>query len=140
MKEFNKDIIGVGGAIINIGDDFWLRSVNLAYGTFLGCGNSVQGKLIRNRRFVSRISGCNSMYHRHGILKAGGFRTSLPGAEDAELNSRLFQRGKLLYLPDTIMQHDHGRGLNGFARQIFARIMGLSLRQRQFVAGLQTLE
>ena len=35
-KELNDGIVGVGGAIKNIGNGFWLDSVNLAYGTFLG--------------------------------------------------------------------------------------------------------
>ena len=38
-KEFNDGIVGVGGAIKNIGTGFWLDSINLAYGTFLGSAN-----------------------------------------------------------------------------------------------------
>ncbi|MFC1931496.1 glycosyltransferase [Chloroflexota bacterium] len=116
---FNDGIIGVGGAIKNIGEGFWIHSVNLAYGTFLGSANSVQGRVFSEKRFVNSISGCNSMYRRQDILGVGGFNPSLPGAEDAELNGRMLKKGKLLYLPDAVILHDHGRGLKDFARQMF---------------------
>ena len=128
--EFNDGVIGVGGAIKNIGQDFWVRSVNLAYGTFLGSANSVQGRFFPDKRFVNSISGCNSMYRRQDILRVGGFNPNLPGAEDAELNGRLLKKGKLLYLPDAVILHDHGRGLKDFARQMFhyGRDRGVALR------------
>jgi glycosyltransferase involved in cell wall biosynthesis len=116
---FSNGIIGVGGAIKNIGQGFWVHSVNLAYGTFLGSARSVQGRYFSDRRFVNSISGCNSMYRRQDVLEVGGFNPDLPGAEDAELNGRMLKRGKLLYLPDAVVLHDHGRGLRDFARQMF---------------------
>ena len=130
VKEFNGDIIGVGGAIENIGEGFWIRSINLAYGTFLGSANSVQGRFFKNKRFVNSISGCNSMYRRQDILKVGGFNTGLPGAEDAELNGRLLKKGKLLYLPNAVILHDHGRGLKEFAKQMlrYGRDRGVARR------------
>ena len=130
VKEFDISIIGVGGAIKNIGEGFWTRSINLAYGTFLGSANSVQGRFFKDNRFVNSISGCNSMYHRQDILKVGGFNTSLPGAEDAELNGRLLKQGKLLYVSDAVILHDHGRGLKKFARQMlrYGRDRGVARR------------
>ncbi len=130
VEGFNDGIIGVGGAIKNIGDGFWVRSINLAYGTFLGSANSVQGRLFKNKRFVNSISGCNSIYRRLDILKVGGFDTTLPGAEDAELNGRLLKEGKLLYLPGAVILHDHGRGLKEFARQMlrYGRDRGVARR------------
>ncbi len=136
VKEFDNGIIGVGGAIKNIGEGFWIRSINLAYGTFLGSANSVQGRLFKDRRFVNSISGCNSMYHRQDILDASGFNTGLPGAEDAELNGRLLKKGKLLYLPDAVVLHDHGRGLKEFAKQMlrYGRDRGVARRPSLQVA------
>lgn len=130
VKEFDSGIIGIGGAIRNIGDGFWIRSINLAYGTFLGSANSVQGRFFKDKRFVNSISGCNSMYRRQDILKVGGFNTSLPGAEDAELNGRLLKEGKLRYLPNAVILHDHGRGLNEFAKQMlrYGRDRGVARR------------
>jgi cellulose synthase/poly-beta-1,6-N-acetylglucosamine synthase-like glycosyltransferase len=119
VKEFDSGIIGVGGAIKNIGEGFWIRSINLACDTFLGSANSVQGRFFKHKRFVNSISGCNSMYRRQDILKVGGFNTNLPGAEDAELNGRLLKGGKLLYLPIAVILHDHGRGVKEFAKQMF---------------------
>ncbi len=129
-KGFDNGIMGVGGVIKNIGQDFWIHSINLAYGTFLGSANSVQGRVFKKKRLVRSISGCNSMYRRQDILEVGGFNPSLPGAEDTELNSRLLRKGKLLYLPEAIILHDHGRGLKDFARQMlrYGRDRGVARR------------
>jgi len=117
-KEFNDGIVGVGGAIKNVGDGFWLDSVNLAYGTFLGSANSIQGGVVKNKGFVSSISGCNSMYRKADLVAVGGFNHKLPGAEDSELNARLTKRGKLLFVPNAVVLHNHGRGLKDFAKQM----------------------
>lgn len=118
FRGFGDEIVGVGGAIKNIGEKLWVRSVNLAYGTFLGSGSSVQGRVFKDSRYVKSISGCNSMYRKETVLEVGGFKVNLPGAEDTELNGRLLARGKLLYVPDAIVFHHHGRGLKGFAIQM----------------------
>jgi GT2 family glycosyltransferase len=52
-------------------------------------------------------------------MRIGGFNVQLKGAEDAELNRRLSKLGKLLYTPDAIVRHDHGRSLKGFASQLY---------------------
>lgn len=118
-KELTNGIVGAGGIIKNVGDEFWVRSVNHSYSNFLGSANSVQGRLFTERRFVRSISGCNSMYRRTDILRAGGFKTELRGAEDADLNSRMSRLGKLLYTPEAVVYHDHGRGLRKFGEQMF---------------------
>ncbi len=118
FRGFGDEIVGVGGAIKNIGEELWVRSVNLAYGTFLGSGSSVQGRVFKDSRYVKSISGCNSMYRKETVLEVGGFKVNLPGAEDTELNGRLLARGKLLYVPDAIVFHHHGRGLKEFAIQM----------------------
>jgi len=130
VRGFDSSIVGVGGAIKNIGEGFWIRSINLAYGTFFGSANSVQGRFFENKRFVNSVSGCNSMYRRKDILKVGGFRPSLPGAEDAELNGRLLTEGKLLYIPTAVILHDHGRGMKEFAKQMlrYGRDRGVARR------------
>lgn len=117
-REFDDGIVGVGGGVKNIGKGLWIQSINLAYETFLGSANSIQGRFFKNKRFVSSISGCNSMYCMEDILKVGGFNVSLPGAEDAELNKRLLKKGNLLYTPNAVIFHDHRRGLGEFAKQM----------------------
>ena len=119
VKGFDVGIVGVGGGIIQMGDGFWIQSINLAFNTFLGSANAVQGRLLRKKRFVNTFSGCNSMYRKENIMHVGGFNIQLKGAEDAELNRRLSKLGKLLYTPDAIVLHDHGRGLKGFASQLY---------------------
>ncbi len=116
---FAPGISGVGGQIVNEGDSFWQKAVDAALDTVVGSANSVQGRMFVAPRYVSSISGCNSMYRRADLLAVGGFRTDLVTTEDTELNRRLLARGKLLYIPDAIVHHRHERGLRDFARRMF---------------------
>src|SRR2546426_980236 len=61
---FAPDISGVGGKIANEGDSFWQKAVDAALDTIVGSANSVQGRMFGAPRYVSSISGCNSMYRR----------------------------------------------------------------------------
>ena len=119
VKEFDEDIVGVGGGIKNIGEGLWEKSINLISGTFLGSANSVQGQLFTDKRYVKSISGCNSMYHKEDILKIGGFDVRLSTAEDTELNRKLLRAGKLLYTPNAVILHNHQRGLKDFAKRMY---------------------
>ena len=116
---FEEGIVGVGGGIQNIGRGIWTNSINLASATFLGSGRSVQGGASFSERFVKSISGCNSMYRRSDLLQAGGFDPDLSGADETELNARLLKSGKLRYVRDAAVLHDHSRGLKGFARNMY---------------------
>ena len=119
VKEFDEVIIGVGGGIKNIGEGLWEKSINLVMGTFLGSANSVQGRFFTDKRYVKSISGCNSMYRKDDILKVGGFNVISPGAEDAELNRKLLEFGKLIYTPDAIVSHNHRWNLKEFTKKMF---------------------
>jgi len=112
-------ISGVGGQILNEGDSFWQKAVDTALDTIVGSANSVQGRTFVAPRYVSSISGCNSMYRRADLMAVGGFRTDLVTTEDTELNHRLMVRGKLLYTPDALVHHRHERGRRDFARRMF---------------------
>jgi len=112
-------VVGVGGRIVSEGDTFWQQAVDAALDTILGSANSVQGRMFRAKRFVSSISGSNSLYRRRDVVEVGGFRTDLVTTEDTELNRRLLARGKLLYVPEAVIRHRHERGLRDFARRIF---------------------
>jgi GT2 family glycosyltransferase len=116
---FQSGVAGVGGLIKNVDRGFWVRSVNLAYGTFLGSANSVQGRNFNRQRYVNSISGCNSMYRRADLVRAGGFNPALPGCEDADLNSRIIKLGHLVFQPQALVRHDHGRGLKDFTNMMF---------------------
>ncbi len=118
VKEFSEGVIGVGGQTRNIGSKFWTRSINLAFSTFLGSANSVQGRLFKEKRTVSSISGCNSIYRKQDILEVGGFDINFT-SEDADLNRRLIKKGKLLYTPEAVVLHDQGRDLKEFAEQMY---------------------
>ncbi len=117
---FSDGIVGVGGGIKNIGEGLWIHSVNLAQNTFLGGGFSIQTRLFRERRFVKSISACNSMYRKEDLEKIGGFNVHLSGADETDLNARLLKIGKLLYVPDAVILHDHGRGLKEFAKNMYS--------------------
>jgi glycosyltransferase involved in cell wall biosynthesis len=117
--ELREGIVGVGGGIINLGNGFWERSVNLAFGTFLGSANSVQGRYFKEKRFVNSISGCNSMYRKKDLLSVKGFDVTLGTAEDTELNKKLLPLGQLLYTPSAIIYHNHHRGVKDFTKRMY---------------------
>jgi glycosyltransferase involved in cell wall biosynthesis len=119
VKEFSDEVVGVGGGLKYFGEGLWDSSIALAMNTLVGSGNSVQGRLFKKRRFVKSISGCNCMYRKETLLKIGGFNVNLSINEDTELNRRLSKLGKLLYVPDAIVIHYHGRGLKGFAKRMY---------------------
>jgi cellulose synthase/poly-beta-1,6-N-acetylglucosamine synthase-like glycosyltransferase len=77
VREFDDGIVGVGGGIRNIGKGLWEESIALALDTFLGSANSVQDRVLKGKRIVRSISGCNSMYRKMDILKVGGFDVHL---------------------------------------------------------------
>ncbi len=116
---FGGGIVGVGGGIQNIGEGLWTKSINLAFATFLGSGRSVQGGALFADRFVKSVSGCNSMYRKSDLLRAGGFDPNLSGADETELNARLLKSGKLRYVRGATVLHDHSRGLKEFARNMY---------------------
>jgi glycosyltransferase involved in cell wall biosynthesis len=118
VMEFKEGIVGVGGKIINIDHGFWQRSINLAFSTFLGSANSVQGRPFKKKRLVSSISACNAMYRREDIMEAGGLNPSVI-SEDSELNGRLLKKGKLLYTPEAVVIHDQDKGLKDFAKLMY---------------------
>lgn len=119
--EFNEKIIGVGGGIKNIGEGFWIKSINLSQDTFLGGGGSVQARLLKERRFVKSISGCNSMYRKRDLIDIGGFNVHLTGADETELNYRLLKerKGNLCYTPSAPIMHNHGRNLKEFSINMY---------------------
>lgn len=118
IKGFDGDIVGVGGGIENAGEGIWKKSIAFAVGTFLGSAFSVQGRLYPDKRYVKSISGCNSMYKKKNLSTVGNFDVNLSTAEDAELNNRLLKIGKLLYVPNTVVLHNHNRGLKEFAKRM----------------------
>jgi GT2 family glycosyltransferase len=127
LSELEDGIVGVGGSVHNIGDSLWQKSINLSQDTFLGAANSIQGRVYKKNKYVNSISGCSCLYRKRDLVKVGGFRTDLRTAEDTELNKRLLTLGKLLYVPNAIMIHKHGRGLADFSK-----------RMRQYGAGRAT--
>lgn len=118
LAEMKKDIIGAGGCVVNIGGTIWENSINLTQNTFLGSANSIQGRIFNQKKIVKSISGCNSLYRKSDLFVAGGFNINLHTAEDAELNRRLLKYGKLIYVPDAVVIHNHGRGVLDFARRM----------------------
>ena len=72
VKEFDEEIVGVGGGIESIGENYWQKSINLVTKTFIGSANSVQGRPFKNKRYVKSISGCNSIYRKADLLKSEG--------------------------------------------------------------------
>jgi len=117
MKEFKDGVVGVGGRYEDIGQGLWTRSINLTFKTPLSGAKSRWDK----RKMVKNLSVCgaNGICRREDILKAGGFKVTLSGAEDLELSNRLAKLGTLVYTGDAVILHNHNRGLTDFARQAY---------------------
>ncbi|MBT9132988.1 MAG: putative mycofactocin biosynthesis glycosyltransferase MftF [Firmicutes bacterium] len=117
VKELDDGIAGVGGRYEDIGKGLWTRSINLTFRTPLSGAKSRWTE----RRVVKNLSVCgaNGMCRREDILRVGGFRVTLSGAEDLELSSRLSKLGPLVYTPDALVLHNHDRGLKDFAKQAY---------------------
>lgn len=120
LKEFQNDIVGVGGGIKNIGKGIWEEAIALALDTFLGSANSVQDRILKKKQFVSSISGCNSMYRRKDLIDIGGFNKTYSLNEDTEINLRLQKKGKILYTPEAIVLHNQERNLIQFCKRMFS--------------------
>jgi len=118
FRHFNEKAVGVGGKVVNTGNSFWERTINLCLDTLIGSANSVQGKIFKESKKVSSISGCNCMYRRKDLLGIGGFNIDLPTAEDTDLNKRLSRLGDLIYVPDATVYHHHRRGVKAFAKRM----------------------
>jgi len=110
--------VGVGGGIKNIGSGLWEESIALALDTFLGSASSVQDRVLKEKRVVKSISGCNSIYRKRDVVAVGGVNVRLSINEDTELNARLQQYGTLVYTPDAIVHHHQERTLGEFARRM----------------------
>lgn len=119
VKEMKENISGVGGCIKNVGRDTWGKPIALTSDTFLGSGNSVQGRIFKEKRYVKSISGCNSLYRKEDLITVGGFDTTLHINEDTDLSLRLSKIGKLLYTPDAAVLHDQSRELKAFAKRMY---------------------
>jgi glycosyltransferase involved in cell wall biosynthesis len=115
---FEPEVVGVGGTILNCGEAKALKIVNASFSSPLGSGNSVQGRLFVSPREVKSISGANSMYRLSVLRSCGGFNVHLRGAEDAELNRRIQKFGKLVFTPDSVVRHYHGRGYLSFFKRM----------------------
>ena len=74
--------------------------------------------MLKGKRIVKSISGCNSIYRKKDIIAVGGFDVRLSINEDTELNSRLQRLGRLIYTPDAIVHHHQERALWDFARRM----------------------
>jgi len=119
VKEFSDEVVGVGGGLKYYGEGLWDSSIAFAINTLIGSGNSVQGRLFKEKRFVKSLSGCNCMYRKETLIKIGGFNVNLSINEDTELNRRLCKIGRLLYVPNATVIHIHDRGLKGFAKRMY---------------------
>ena len=74
--------------------------------------------MLKGKRIVRSISGCNSIYRKKDVLAVGGFDVRLSINEDTELNSRLQQLGTIVYTPEAIVHHHQERGLGDFVKRM----------------------
>jgi len=118
IPEFKSGVVGVGGGIKNVGKGIWEESIALALDTFLGSANSVQDRILKDKKIVKSISGCNSIYRKKDIEAIGGFNVRLSINEDTDLNNRIQQLGIIVYTPYAIIHHHQERGLGEFVKRM----------------------
>lgn len=118
FKEFNDHVVCVGGGVKNVGTGLWEESIALALDTFLGSANAVQDRVLKGKRIVRTVSGCNCIYRKNDLVAVGGFDSRLSINEDTDLNKRLRALGHILYTPDAIVHHHQERTLGGFVRRM----------------------
>ena len=119
LNEFEKGIVGIGGATVNIGKGIWKESISLALNSFLGSANSVQDRLLPTKKYVKAISGCNSIYKIDDVLKVGNFNPALRMNEDTDISRKMQSLGKILYTPNAVVYHNQDRGLKDFAKRMY---------------------
>lgn len=119
FNNFQDGIVGVGGGIKNIGTGIWEESIGLALDSFLGSANSIQDRVLKTKKYVHSISGCNSLYRTEDLLKVGGYNTTYFMNEDTDINKRLLEMGKLLYVPEALVYHNQNRNLKKFCKRMF---------------------
>ena len=76
-------------------------------------------------QLFSLIPGCNMAFRREVYERVGGFDTwfgpgaRIPPAEDVDFIYRAYKAGfKILYSPDVLVYHDHGRNTDAAVRQV----------------------
>jgi len=72
-----------------------------------------------------RIRGCNAAYRKDAVLGVGGFNEALVALEEADLNSRLAEKGyKMKFNPDITVYHRRRSSFGGLFRQMFRNGVG----------------
>lgn len=113
-KEMAEEVVGVGGVFKDIGEGLWMETVNETM-RFNGARSRWDEK---KEMKVLSVTGANGMVRREDAL-ATGFNTELIGSEDLEFSKRLGKRGRLVYVPEAVVLHDHRRGFWGFIKRSF---------------------
>jgi succinoglycan biosynthesis protein ExoA len=120
LGQLNKQVIGVGGRAIPIGDDGRSKIIATAYKSRLGNGGASFMEVGVPRAVESVAFGC---YWRDKLIAAGGFDESIVRGQDWDLNLRLTRSGYTLWCDPAIE-------LRYSTRSDFR-----SLWRRQFLAG-----
>lgn len=121
VDNMNDNVLSLAGATkYSIGNGIWIKSINLALGTLIGSGNSIQYRGYDSKHEINSPSGCNCMYRKQDLIDVGMFDTSISGGEDDNLNSRLKDKGKSYYIPEAIVFHNHKmQGLKQYIKRMF---------------------
>lgn len=107
LKHFkSRRVAAVGGANVTPQDDTpFAKGAGEAIWLLTRAGSRYG---FSNRKVVEiyHNPGCNVVYRKEAVIKAGGYNPNLTTCEDEELDFRLYQKGyKILFTPDISVDH-----------------------------------
>ena len=108
----------VGGALETVGEGAVARGIAEAQSSIAGVGNATFRTGATEGRFVDTLAF--GAYRREVFDRIGGFDEELVRNQDDELNLRLTQDGRKIWLDPTVVVRYHSRAsLRGLRRQYF---------------------
>lgn len=113
VRPLSQDaVVGAGGWVRTQQQGLLPRFVQLEY--------DQRYERVAQRRYIDFISSATAAYQRAAFLEAGGFDTTMLGAEDVDLSFRLAEAGhKLVFAPDAVVYHTHPESLWAYVRRKF---------------------
>lgn len=132
LRDAPKNIAGVGGRVLPLGDDVYSR-----YFTY----HKILDPFLQEGRYLYLVTA-NAAFRRSALEEVGGFDESItrPGGEDPGLAFKLLARDYVLhYRKEAVVYHEYRAGLRDFARTFFRYGRGCRLEIERYSAGIRSV-
>lgn len=127
LKYFQDPKVGaIGGPNITPANDVpFARAIGFVLDQAIFSAGSIHGRVLKKAKEVKSIPGCNVIYRREVLEKVFPVDETIFEAEDYATNHRIRQLGyRLLYTPDTFVQHYRRPTPKKFFKQIYRYAIG----------------